>query len=87
MERAVKHLAIAASAGDYDAMQMLHESFNTGFVSRESIESTLTAYNDSCAKMRSEDRDAYIRRQLRNLKICVRKNATNAAGRLLTEGA
>ena len=87
MERAVKHLAIAASAGDYDAMQMLQESFNSGFVNRESIDSTLTAYNDSCAKMRSDSRDAYIRRQLRNLKICVRKNSTNAAGRLLTEGA
>ena len=60
MERAVKHLAIAASAGDYDAMQMLHESFNTGFVSRESIESTLAAYNSSCAEMRSEARDAAI---------------------------
>ena len=27
---------------------------------RESIDSTLTAYNNSCAEMRSEARDAYI---------------------------
>jgi hypothetical protein len=30
-------------------------------VSRESIDSTLAAYNTSCAEMRSEARDAYIR--------------------------
>ena len=30
-------------------------------VSRESIDSTLTAYNNSCVEMRSEARDACIR--------------------------
>jgi TPR repeat protein len=62
MERAIKHLEIAASAGNYDAMQALRESFERGLVSRDAIDSTLTAYNNSCAEMRSEARDANIRR-------------------------
>jgi tetratricopeptide (TPR) repeat protein len=61
MERAVKHWTIAASAGDYDAMHNLQLEFVKGLVSRESIDSTLEAYNNSCAEMRSEARDAYIR--------------------------
>ena len=55
VERAVKHWKIAASAGDYDAMHSLL------WFSRYAINSTLTAYNNSCAEMRSEARDAYIR--------------------------
>ena len=60
-ERVFKHLRIAASAGDYAAMHHLRTIFEKGFVSRESIDSTLTAYNNSCAETRSEARDAYIR--------------------------
>jgi hypothetical protein len=59
-ERAVKHWIIAASAGCHKAMHMLRLYFENGFVSRESIDSTLTAYNSACAEMRSESRDAYI---------------------------
>ena len=58
VERAVKHWTIAASAGDSYAMNQLRTFFEEGFVSRESIDSTLIAYNNSCAKMRSEARDA-----------------------------
>jgi TPR repeat protein len=61
MERAVKHWAIAASAGEFDAMNHLRIGFEKGNVSQESIDSTLAAYNNSCAEMRSEARDAYIR--------------------------
>jgi TPR repeat protein len=61
IERAIKHLTIGASAGEYQAMHCLKMEFEQGFVSRESIDSTLAAYNISCAKMRSEDRDGYIR--------------------------
>jgi TPR repeat protein len=61
MERAHKHWTIAASAGHYIAMIELRLSFEQGLVSRESINSTLTAYNYSCAEMRSEARDASIR--------------------------
>jgi hypothetical protein len=60
IERAVKHLTIAASAGSYLAMQSLISSFEQGTVSRESIDSTLIAYNNSCAEMKSEARDACI---------------------------
>jgi TPR repeat protein len=60
VERAVKHWKIAASIGNHKAMQNLKVSYNKGLVSRESIDSTLTAYNNSCADMRSEARDSAI---------------------------
>ena len=61
VERAVKHWTIAASAGNYLAMDNLLVAFNHGSTSRATIDSTLTAYNTSCAEMRSEARDAAIR--------------------------
>ena len=62
MDRAMKHCTIAASAGNYHAMQSLREIFvEEGIGSRDVIDSILTAYNNSCAEMRSEARDAYIR--------------------------
>ena len=60
-KRALKHLAIAASAGHCKAMFQLRSCFEQGVFSRESIDSTLEAYNNSCAETRSKDRDAYIR--------------------------
>jgi hypothetical protein len=42
-------------------MHHLRIAVEKGFVSRESIDSTLAAYNSSCVEMRSEARDAYIR--------------------------
>jgi TPR repeat protein len=60
MERAGKHWMIAASAGGYNAMYMLITLFKQGLVNRESIDSTLIAYNDCCAEMRSKARDANI---------------------------
>ena len=58
--RGFEHLKIAASAGHYRAMHHLIElmavSFQLG-VNRESVDSTLAAYNNSCAEMRSEARD------------------------------
>jgi hypothetical protein len=44
-EQAVKHWIIAASAGSHYAMKKL--IFNIGYVGRELIDSTLTAYNNS----------------------------------------
>jgi hypothetical protein len=41
-------------------MFQLNICFEKGLVSRETIDSALEAYNNSCAEMRSEDRDAYI---------------------------
>jgi TPR repeat protein len=60
MDRALKHWTIAASAGYYPAMQNLLIAFNHGVTSRNEIDSFLTAYNNCCAEMRSEARDAYI---------------------------
>ena len=61
IERAVKHWTIAASAGCFRAMFTLLIALKHRDVSRESIDSTLTAYNNSCVEMRSEARDAIIR--------------------------
>ena len=60
MERAAKHWTIAAFAGHYTSMFNLLVSFNEGVVSKESVDTALAAYNNSCAEMRSEARDAYI---------------------------
>jgi hypothetical protein len=60
IERALKHWKLAASVGHYIAMYQLKTGFEKGYVSRESIDSILEAYNCSCAKMRSEARDACI---------------------------
>ena len=61
MGQAIKHWTIAASAGHYSAMFCLNVEFIKGVISRESINSTLTSYNNSCAEMISESRDATIR--------------------------
>jgi len=58
MGQAVKHWMIAASAGNYAAMHNLLIAFNQGLTSRATIDSILTAYNNSCAEMRGEARDA-----------------------------
>jgi tetratricopeptide (TPR) repeat protein len=60
IDQAVKHWNIAASAGIFFAMHQLITGYGFGRISRESIDSTLIAYNSSCAEMRSEARDAYI---------------------------
>jgi TPR repeat protein len=60
IERALNHWIIAASAGGYHAMHALRISFEQGHVSRDSMDSTLIAYYNSCAEMRSEARDAMI---------------------------
>jgi hypothetical protein len=41
-------------------MDNLLDEFEDGLVSRDAIDSVLTAYNNACAEMRSEARDAYI---------------------------
>jgi TPR repeat protein len=61
IERTLKHFRIAASTGDYNAMHNLRKSFEKGLASRDAMDTTLTAYNNSCAEMRSEARDAFIR--------------------------
>jgi hypothetical protein len=65
-ERAVKHWTIAASAGDYKAMHHLITSFKRGQLSRDAINLTLKAYNNACAEMRSDARDARIKYMVNN---------------------
>ena len=60
IERAVKHWMIAASSGEYRAMNSLIIAFKRGYICRDAIETVLTAYNNSCAEMRSEGRDATL---------------------------
>jgi TPR repeat protein len=64
MERAVKHWTIAASDGCCCAMHTLLMALEDREVSRESIDSTLIAYNNSCVEMRSEARDACIQSEI-----------------------
>ena len=45
--------------GLINAMNDVRTGFEQGCVSRELIDSTLAAYDNSCAEMRSETRDAY----------------------------
>jgi hypothetical protein len=67
MERAVKHWKIAASAGDYKAMHhLITFGFKKGHISRDAINLTLKAYNNACAEMRSDARDAYILKYIVN---------------------
>jgi TPR repeat protein len=61
MERAAKHWTIAASAGNHYSLVNLLVLFKQDLVPRDEIESALTSYNNSCAEMRSEAREAYIR--------------------------
>jgi TPR repeat protein len=64
LERAVKHWTIGASAGEYQSMHILRAEFEKDRVSRDQIDSILAAYNDSCAEMRSEARDAFIKKAI-----------------------
>jgi hypothetical protein len=45
-------------------MQSLKICFENGLASKESIDTALAAYNSSCAEMRSEARDAFIRARI-----------------------
>jgi tetratricopeptide (TPR) repeat protein len=60
IDRAVKHWNIAASAGNFFAMHQLITGYGFGRISRKSINSTLIAYNNACAEMRSDARDAFM---------------------------
>ena len=63
----MKHWTIAASAGHHTAMQSLIASFERGFVSRDAIDLTLRAYNNSCAEMRSEARENYTQLSMNHI--------------------
>ena len=53
-ERALKHWMIAASPGNYFAMDKLRSLFERGFIrGTDTMDSILAAYNNYCAEMRS----------------------------------
>ena len=60
----IGHLRILTdllSIGSYLAMNAMRSCFQNGIdIDRESLNSTLTAYNTSCGEMRSEARDALL---------------------------
>ena len=60
MQHDLKHLKIAESAGCFRSMHYLITCFEQSLVSRESIDSTLAAYNRCCVERRSEARDTFI---------------------------
>ena len=68
MERAVKHWIIASSAGSHHALWHLQQVFEKGLVSRDAMDSILTAYNNSCVEMRSEARDKRISYELTHIE-------------------
>jgi hypothetical protein len=72
IDLAIKHWTIAASAGDYIAMNHLRICFEKGHTSRESINSTLAAYNTSCSEMRSEARDDVSVTSLQNVDKAIK---------------
>jgi TPR repeat protein len=72
IDLAIKHWTIAASAGDYIAMHHLRICFEKGHTSRESINSTLAAYNTSCSEMRSEARDDVSVTSLQNVDKAIK---------------
>ena len=61
MEQAFKYWTTAASAGSHQAIHTLLVLFNNSLLSRDTIDSCLTAYNNSYAEMRSEARENFIR--------------------------
>jgi hypothetical protein len=48
-------------------MDILQMEFEKGHVSRDAINSIMTAYNNSCAEMRSKARDNYLRHMQLNI--------------------
>ena len=59
--RAMKHMRIAAYAGCYNGMNAIIVALRQRMVSRDEVDSIMTAYNNSCAEMRSEAKDKLIR--------------------------
>jgi hypothetical protein len=51
---------LSIGAGECHAMYNLLRSFKDGLVSRDAIDTTLTAYNNACVNMRSEVRNSLI---------------------------
>ena len=64
LDRAMKHWIIAASAGNHEAMNYLRDAFEDGLFSRGTIDTILSAYNNSCSEMTSEAREKFINNRI-----------------------
>ena len=58
MERAVKHLIIAANLGDQDSMKRLWKHYSAGNITKEELDATLRSHHAAIDEMKSEQRDA-----------------------------
>jgi len=58
MERAVKHLIIAAKLGDEDSMKELWKHYSEGNITKEELEATLRTHKAAIDAMKSPQRDA-----------------------------
>ena len=54
---AMKHFMIAANGGDKDSLDQIKVGFRKGHVTKDDFETTLRAYQSSCDKTKSEQRD------------------------------
>ena len=55
--RAMKHFMLAAKAGDKKSLEEVKRGFTKGYVMKDEYESTLRAYHECQAEMKSETRD------------------------------
>ena len=58
MDRACKHMIIAARAGHEKALSKVKDGFQAGYVAKDEYESTLRAYHESQTEMKSKAREA-----------------------------
>jgi len=57
----IRHLTVAASAGDQDSMDCLMEIYKGKLLSKEQLTQTLRAFQTASNEMKSEDRDEALR--------------------------
>jgi hypothetical protein len=53
----MKHFMLAAEAGNKDSLDEVKRGFTKGYVTKDEYESTLRAYHECQAEMKSEARD------------------------------
>ena len=57
LDRAIRHLIIAANLGDHDSMEHLEEWYRDGLVNKDDFDSTLRAYQVAADAMKSPQRE------------------------------
>lgn len=67
--RATKHFAIAARAGDDEALKICTEGYRAGFLSKDEFEQILRCHKEEKESMKSEQRDIAMK-ELASKKTC-----------------